>query len=358
MATDWSSFGIITITSLSPDGNSFSAKVVLKNGNTFAYIGTRLKEGTENPGSPAPGNTVPGNNTAPSSGNTGIVPPNPGSGRLARIGDGRFYSLDKFDVRFDEMKPGRTGNTIELFATFKNVSSRNGQVTAGTFEPTLLDPTGVVMKDQGNLYRASGERPERFERTLVVDAGGQAKVRYVFDIPANVNRLQSLRIQENNARPVLVDISDMPVPGAEDTATQPGLPGGITPLVRTDFAAVDDLDFRVDGIRRGRSGKTLEAFLTVKNPTSKIQTLGAGSVDLTVTDEDGAGTRRVGNLYLATGDEPEHLQRNILIAPGGQARVRYLFELVSPNAKLSKITIKGYRPPARVFPLPDLPQAP
>ncbi|MES2460752.1 MAG: hypothetical protein V4671_09215 [Armatimonadota bacterium] len=347
MATDWSSFGIVTITSFSIDGNSFSGKVVLKNGNTFAYSGTRIKDGSENPG-----NTLPGN------GNTGVVPPTAGRGGNARIGDGRFYSLDNFDVCFDELKPGRTGNTLELFATFKNISSRNGQVTVGTFDPTLVDATGVVIKDHGNLYRASGEHPERFARTVVVDSGGQARVRYVFDIPSNVSRLKSLRIQENNARPVLADISDMPVPGAEDAAAEPEQPGGITPLTRTDFAAVDEIDVRVDGVRRGRSGKTLEAFVTVKNPTSKTQALSAGSLDLTVTDADGAGTRRVGNLYLATGDEPERLQGNILLAPGGQAKVRYLFELISPEAKLTRITIKGYRPPPRVFNLPDLPDAP
>jgi hypothetical protein len=173
-----------------------------------------------------------------------------------------------------------------------------------------------------------------------------------------VSRLKTLRVQENNARPVLADISSLAVPGAEDVSAQPELPGGIIPLTKLEFASVDDLDIRVDGVRRGRGGKTLEAFLTAKNPTSKTQTLSAGSLDMTVSDENGAGTRRVGNLYLPTGDQPERLARNILIAPRGQARVRYLFELVSPEAKLTRLTVKGYAPPARVFLLPELPDAP
>jgi len=49
------------------------------------------------------------------------------------------------------------------------------------------------------------------------------------------------------------------------------------------------------------------------------------------------------------------LNRNILIASGGQTRTRFVFELASPDPKLVKLTIKGYKPPARTITLPDLP---
>ncbi|MES2460315.1 MAG: hypothetical protein V4671_07015, partial [Armatimonadota bacterium] len=294
---------------------------------------------------------APANGT---NGNTGVVPPNAGRPMGGgRIGDGKFYPLANFDVRFDDLRPGRSGTTLELFATFRNVSSRDGGITAGTFDPTLIDPSGVVIQDHGNLYRPSGEQPERFDRTVIVDPSGQAKVRYVFDMRHGVTRLKTLRITEERSRPALADISTVAVPGAED-ADLP-LPDGIVPIADARFQSVDDLEVRIDGIRRGRDGKTFEAFATVRNPTGTMQALGAGTLDLTVTDEDGVGTRRIGNLYLATGDQPEYLNRNILLAPGGQTQTRFVFEVGASAARYVRITIKGYKPPIRTVILPALP---
>jgi Tol biopolymer transport system component len=353
LANDFNAFGKIYITGLSANGNTFTGKVILRSGREFPYTGTRIQDVPSSP----PGNSTPPGNPA-NPGNGGIVPPGsvggPGAGG-ARIGDGRFHRLGDFDVRFDEIRPGRAGNTLELFATFRNVSSRDGGIIAGTFDPTLLDPSGVVIKDHGNLYRATGERPEMFGRTVMVDRDGQAKVRYVFDMRPGVTRLRTLRIVEDRSRPVLADISGVAVPGVEDDAANPELPDGIMPIPGARFFGIDDLDVRIDGVRRGRNGKTFEAFATIKNPTGKTQTLSAGTLDLTVTDEEGVGTRRVGNLYLATGDRPEYLNRNILISPGGQTVTRFVFELASPDGKLVKLSIKGYKPPARTINLPDLP---
>lgn len=347
MATEWGAFGIVKIT-MAPGGDSFTGNVVLKNGNQITYNGTRIKDSE-------PGSDTGTGNTG--NGNTGTVPPSGGRG-VGKVGDGKFRALDKFDVRFDEIKPGRAGTTLELFATFRNTSSRAEGITAGTFDPILIDPDGVIIKDHGNLYRASGQNPERFGQTVTVEPDGQAKVRYVFDMPAHVSKLKTLQIIEYRSRPVLIDIADTVVPGTEDAPAAPKLPEGIVPLSNAKFVGIDDLDVRVDGVRKGRDGKTLELFITVKNPTEKMGELSASTLDMTVTDEDGVGTRRVGNLYLATGDRPEYLNRNILIAPGGQGQARYLFELATPTVKQVKLTIKGYKPPVRTFNLPDLPENP
>jgi hypothetical protein len=337
--------GLVYIT-LSADGNRFEGKVVLRSGTEFPYIAERIT-----------GNTNPGN------GNTGTVPPlpnnptnptNPGNptnpypGGIGRIGDGKFRALDNVDIRFDAIKPGRTASTMELFVTFKNVSTKQQTIGAGNFNPILTDPDGRAIRDMGNLYRASGDVPQTISAPRI-EPGDELRLRYVFVIPEEVTRLSTIQFKDYNSRAVIVNIADVAVPGV-DGGPAATLPGGVI-TVGGRALSVDEFDITIEGVRKGRGGRTLEVFAAIKNVSDKIQGFGAGTLSPSITDEDGLAKRDHGNLYRVTGETPDRITASINITPGGTVRVRYVFDLESPEAKIVKLTIKGYRPPAQILDL-------
>ena len=136
-----------------------------------------------------------------------------------------------------------------------------------------------------------------------------------------------------------MDIADVAVPGAE--GPEPTLPSGIVP-VGGRALSVDDYDITVEGVRKGRGGRTLEAFVAIKNVSNKQQGFGAGTINVSVTDEDGFSKRDQGNLYRVTGETPERITTSINMIAGGTVRIRYVFDLPSAEAKLTKMTFKGY----------------
>lgn len=361
-----SNTGRVTI-ALNPDGDSFTGKVILQTGDEIVYNGTRIKEGGNNTGNTGGGDTTnSGNSGTPNNG--GVVPPPADTATgIARIGDGKFYALDKLDIRLDEMKPGRDGASMELFVTYRNRTQKPYGITAGGFKLTITDSDGVSIRDMGNVYRVSGERPERIPNTVIVNPGGEARIRWVFPVPKGfAPPLKSLRISEYVAPPVIADLTGIKLPGEEEVTTgdadsgsapapaPAAEPAGRAAIGNGQFFGVDDVDVRFDGVRRGRDGTTMELFVTVKNPGSTNVGLITTTLRLTATDADGLSVRPNGELYRVTGDVPERITHTVTITPGDEAKVRYVFPMSRADLRFTKLSISGYRTPVRTVDLPDL----
>ncbi|HVK02983.1 MAG TPA: hypothetical protein VM490_05885, partial [Armatimonadaceae bacterium] len=344
------------------DGDTFTGKVITQGGNEYTYNGTRIKEGN-NGSTGNPGTTNPGNG--------GIVPPpvvsNPGG--MARVGDGKFYRLDNFAVRFDELKVGLDEASLELIVTKRNITTKPQGIGAGGFDLMITDSDGISIRDAGNVYRPSGDRPERFDRGISVLPGGEARIRWVFPLFKGITPLKTLSIKEYVNKPVMVDISDIVLPGAGNspapTPTAPTAPApaepnapsggvdGLQPVGPGRYFGIDDLDVRLDGVRKGRDGATMELFVTLRNSTRQVQGFATTTVRVSVTDADGLETRHNGNLYRASGDVPERITHSVRVAPGGEAKIRFVFDV--PNGSVfKKLNVSGYRSPLKSYDLPAL----
>ncbi|MES2463610.1 MAG: hypothetical protein V4671_23800, partial [Armatimonadota bacterium] len=154
--------------------------------------------------------TTPGTGSA--NGNTGIVPPGTGTSSgtntgPARPGDGKFYSLDLFDIKVDEVRMGR-GSNLEMIVTYK-ASTDNVGVQPGNFGLTVTDGDGVGVRYNGNLYRASGEDLTLIDGTIWMSRNETTRVRYVFVLPDGVTSLKKLTVQEHGTKPRTFDLSQV-----------------------------------------------------------------------------------------------------------------------------------------------------
>jgi hypothetical protein len=229
---------------------------------------------------------------------------------------GTFHSLEAFDVRLDEAKAARDG-TVHLFLTVRNDSGREQQIGAGTFTTVMSDADGVGVRE-AQIWRAGGETPTQFDRPPVVPAGGEFKFRFVLTPPTVHAPLQRVSIRESDRKVLFFSVA-----GADPNpsrAVAPAQGGGA-------FKSLSKFDVRIDRVSRARDG-LLEAFLTLRNPGTAVETISKGWIKLSGSDADGAkGTSRSA-LYSVRGERGNYDELPLLVyvEPGQQVRLRYVFD--------------------------------
>ena len=82
---------------------------------------------------------------------------------------------------------------------------------------------------------------------------------------------------------------------------------------------------RIDGVSRTRDGLT-ELFVTLRNPGRKVLTTSKGWIKFSAADADGAKATTRSALYPVRGPRGEELPLLVYVAPGGETRLRYVFE--------------------------------
>jgi hypothetical protein len=109
--------------------------------------------------------------------NGGAAPPS---------GSGSFKSLSKLDVRIDRAGGARDGR-FEAFLTFRNPTRQPVSVTAAAQRLSGINSDGSAVTARYALYSVRGERGENdaLPVPVYVEAGGEIRVRYVFDDAPN-----------------------------------------------------------------------------------------------------------------------------------------------------------------------------
>lgn len=97
-------------------------------------------------------------------------------------GGGAFKSLTKLDVRIDRVAPARDGR-LEAYLTLRNPTRDPQSATAAGLRLSGTNSDGSAVTARYALYSARGERGENdaLPVPLYVEAGGETRVRYVFD---------------------------------------------------------------------------------------------------------------------------------------------------------------------------------
>lgn len=234
----------------------------------------------------------------------------------ATVQAGTFHHLEAFDVRLDETRAARDG-TVYLFFTVRNDSGRDQQIGAGTFTAVMSDADGVGVRE-AQIWRASGETPTQFDRPPVVPAGGEFKFRFVLTPPIVHAPLQRVSIRESDRKVLFFSVA-----GADQNpsrASAPAQGGGA-------FKSLSKLDVRIDRVGRARDG-LLEAFLTLRNPGTAVETTSKGWIKLSGTDADGGKATSRSALYSVRGERGNYDELPLLIyvEPGQQVRLRYVFD--------------------------------
>jgi hypothetical protein len=132
------------------------------------------------------------------------VPPAAG---IARPGDGKFYSLDVFDIKVDEVRMGR-GNNLEMIVAYR-ATADNAGIQPGTSAMTVTDADGIGTRYDGNLYRASGDGLVPVDGTIWLSRNETARVRYVFVLPEGTTGLKKLTVQEHGTKLRTFDLSQV-----------------------------------------------------------------------------------------------------------------------------------------------------
>lgn len=101
-------------------------------------------------------------------------------------GGGAFKSLSKLDVRIDRAGPARDGR-FETFLTLRNPTRSPQSASAAAVRLTGTNSDGSPVTARYALYSARGERGENdaLPVPVYVEAGGEMRVRYVFDDASN-----------------------------------------------------------------------------------------------------------------------------------------------------------------------------
>jgi hypothetical protein len=328
---DYNSFGMVYIT-LSPDGNKFSGKVVLKSGNEYVYTGERV---ANTPGTPnSPGN--PGN------------PNNPGVPAVGSIGS--WVPLYSYSARVDKVQMGTVPQTLDVFVTYKNATPREVGLTAGSVAFYLFDTEGVGVGNKGNLYSAEGDRPERIEYTIRLQPNGEMTVRYVVDIPDGFAPLYRMSLQESGTVLRLIDLTKLP---PADGYVAPVPASNVTPAPNPKWMSTTEVDVRLDGFRKSADGQFYEGFFSIRNPSKKI--LGLDGYRISLTSDNGASVRTDGNLYRWSGEKAERIQHSVRMLPGEVTKVRWRFPIQRGMPAFTKLTLQEGNGPIQSVPLPNLP---
>lgn len=272
----------------------------------------------------------------------------PKASTLGSIG-GDFLRLEHFSLRVDEVKAGE-GNTLEVFATIKNAGLKATNFTAGSLNAFITDADGLGFRDAGNLYSISGDTPTVLNDNVIVEGKGEARVRYIFNLPKGFVPLRTLTFEESGADPRGIDISGVKLPGA----TEPGIT--VSSLVggSGSFAEFGPYDVRLDGVKRGRNN-TLQAYFTFKNVSGRRQQFTVSDFNPRVVTEAGTAVRDVGNLYRASGGvEPAQVSHTVVVANDGAASVRYIFPFAK-DANPRRLVISTYGDVEQSYDLPKIP---
>ncbi|MPY66411.1 hypothetical protein F8S09_06835 [Deinococcus sp. SDU3-2] len=123
-----------------------------------------------------------------------------------------FSPLERFDVRLDEVKftgealggkaPPTGQRYLSAVFTIRNMEPGGGRYLWSDFKPVLKDADGERMEYNQTMLKAS--RDEKAGGTLT--AGEEARVRFFFALPANVNA-QSLMLTDGSGRAYVYDLS-------------------------------------------------------------------------------------------------------------------------------------------------------
>ncbi len=311
--------------------------------------GQSTNKPADSTGATVPPDATNGTNTA-----TGTTDPTtqPGQAQVPgaddRITEGVFNALKTIQYRIDGVRILSNGQ-LQVLLTYKNASSQQLNLSNIGLDFYVVDADGIGFRDAGNLYRASGDIPETINQTVRLEKDDEVKVSYLFSLPKGITGLRTLYItQESQAHQL--GLSAITIPNAAAPAAAPTNAVGGT----GEFAAIGAFDVRFDGIRKGRSN-TLQAFVTIKNAGDKPLRLTTSEINLTITDAEGINTRAIGNLYRASGAEPEPISHTIQVAPKTETRLRYLFTIAGGSVP-QKLTIRDpYSDDKQNFTLPQLP---
>lgn len=336
---DTNNYGRVYIT-LSEDGNHFTGRIALASGKTIEYTGERIVATNPIPGN----NTQPGNPTQPQPAPGNPTQPIP-SGPLTV---GASLHFRDASATVTEVRSGAVPGTVEVFVRYHNDARRDLGITAGTYAFYIFDEEGVGFRSNGNVYSASGDRPETISRTLQLAPNGEINVRYVFNLPKGSAPLRRLFATEGYDLTEIIDISGLNVRGAGPQE----VPSNIRPSVDTRFMGTSVLDVRLDGFRKSPDGRHYEAFLSIKNPTQRMQGFTAGSLRISLRTKDGEVIRSNGNLYRVGLERPEYLSHTVQIQPGTSAKVRVMFDYDGPEGDLRALTVQEGNSQAQSVNLP------
>lgn len=261
--------------------------------------------------------------------------PAPGGGEPTAQA-GVFHPLEDFDVQFERAVAARNG-TVHVFLAVKNTTARARSIGAGVFKAVAYDADGVGTSES-QILRTGAETPESFPATPVIPPGGGLRFRFVMT-PPSATPLSVVSIRESDRRSLVFSLGG--VQPAAGTATSPA-PGGSGP-----FKELSKLDVRIDRVAKARDG-LIEVFVTLRNPGPTVQTTSKGWIKFTATDADGTQATTRSALYPVRGPRAAELPLLIAIAPGGEARLRYVFEVpVSGPITASDGSIKQVFAPSR-----------
>ncbi len=100
-------------------------------------------------------------------------------------GNGTWNDMGDYLVRFDGVRRGNN-NALQVFLTTKNTSRDDKKGHPGLdLDVAIIDQDGITIKDEGNLYRASGEglRLEKISHSIWIAPLGEATVCYPVNMP-------------------------------------------------------------------------------------------------------------------------------------------------------------------------------
>lgn len=112
----------------------------------------------------------------------------PGLNAAARPPGSRpFQDLGDYDVRFDGGGGGRDGY-LEAYFTFRNTSDEPRTIQPGALEMFLYDADGASTPAVGQMFSARGAGAEPLARSVTIEPGAEAMIRFKFRKPQGAPR--------------------------------------------------------------------------------------------------------------------------------------------------------------------------
>jgi len=284
--------------------NTFSG-TAQQAGSTSPSTWSGKRVATEEQAPPAPSEPPPA--PAPAQPSTPPVP----TGPVAQAGT--FHALEDFDVRFERAVTARNG-MVHVFLTAKNTTNRDISIGAGVFKAVAYDADGVGTSES-QIWRTGAEIPESFSSTPIVPPGGELRFRFVMT-PPSPTPFSVVNIRESDDKSLAFTLS-----GAQPGATLVPLRG----LGSGPFKELTQFDVRIDSVTKARDGLT-ELFVTLRNPGPKVLTTSKGRIKFSAANPDGAKATTRSALYPVRGPRGGELPLLVYVAPGGEVRLRYVFE--------------------------------
>lgn len=249
---------------------------------------------------------------------------------------GVFHPLEDFDVRFERAVTARNG-TVHVFLTVKNTTARARSIGAGVFKAVAYDADGVGTSES-QIWRTGAETPESFPATPVIPPGGELRFRFVMT-PPSATPLSVVSIRESDKQALVFSLGGVQPASGAPTSPPPAGSGA--------FKELSKLDVRIDRVAKARDG-LIEVFVTLRNPGPTVQTTSKGWIKFTAADADGAQATTRSALYPVRGPRVDELPLLVEIAPGGEARLRYVFEVpVSGPITVSDGSVRQVFAPSR-----------